>query len=88
MSTLHADYSMGYLQVSNNSFMLIFGAFQIFLSQIRNLNELWLVSVVAAAVSFIYSSIAFGLAVGKTSGVWPQSHKHRCGININSSSTC
>jgi len=68
------------LQVSNNPFMLIFGAFQIILSQIPNLDELWLVSIVAALVSFAYSSIGLGLAIGKTSGTaphqsWPLSHK-------------
>lgn len=57
------------LQVSNNPFLLIFGAFQIVLSQIPNLNELWLVSMVAAVMSFAYSFIGFGLAVGKTSGM-------------------
>ena len=79
---------MGYLQVSNNPFMLIFGAFQIILSQIRNLNELWLVSVVAAAVSFIYSSIAFGLAVGKTSGVWPKATSTDMASTFLHLSTC
>ncbi|DBB11858.1 TPA: hypothetical protein ACH3X3_006005 [Trebouxia sp. C0006] len=54
-------------QVSNNPFMLIFGAFQIILSQIPDLDELWLVSIVAALVSFAYSSIGLGLAIGKTS---------------------
>ncbi len=60
------------LQVSNNPFMLIFGAFQIILSQIPNLDELWLVSIVAALVSFAYSSIGLILAIGKTSGTAPQ----------------
>ncbi len=52
--------------------MLIFGAFQIILSQIPNLDELWLVSIVAALVSFAYSSIGLILAIGKTSGTAPQ----------------
>jgi len=51
--------------------MLIFGAFQIILSQIPNLDELWLVSIVAALMSFAYSSIGLGLAIGKTSGTAP-----------------
>ena len=57
------------VQVSNNPFMLIFGAFQIVLSQVPNLNELWLVSMVAAIMAFAYSLIGFGLAIGKTSGM-------------------
>ncbi len=48
--------------------MLIFGACQIILSQIRNLDELWFMSIIVALVSFGYSSIGLGLAVGKTSG--------------------
>jgi len=56
------------LQVSNNPFMLIFGAFQIILSQIPHLDDVWLMSVVVALVSFAYSSIGLGLAIGKTSG--------------------
>lgn len=53
-------------QVSNNPYMLIYGGFQIILSQIRNLDELWLVSTFVTLVSFAYSAIGFGLAVGKT----------------------
>ena len=56
------------LQVSNNPYMLIFGGFQVILSQIRNLDELWLVSTVVTLVSFAYSAIGLGLAVGKTTG--------------------
>ena len=48
--------------------MLIFGSFQIILSQIRNLDELWLVSTFVTLVSFAYSAIGLGLAVGKTTG--------------------
>ncbi|KAJ0236282.1 amino acid permease 7 [Hirschfeldia incana] len=46
----------------NNYFMLLFGVLQIFMSQIPNFhNMLWL-SVVAAIMSFAYSSIGLGLA--------------------------
>ncbi len=48
--------------------MLIFGAFQIILSQTPHLDDIWLMSVVVALVSFAYSSIGLGLAIGKTSG--------------------
>ncbi len=56
------------LQVSNNPFMLIFGAFQILLSQIPDFDRLWFLSIVAAVMSFSYSSIGLGLAIGKTTG--------------------
>ncbi|DBA70321.1 TPA: hypothetical protein ACH3X2_011743 [Trebouxia sp. C0005] len=52
--------------VSNNPFMLIFGAFQILLSQIPDFDRLWFLSIVAAVMSFSYSSIGLGLAIGKT----------------------
>ncbi|XP_023636948.1 probable amino acid permease 7 isoform X2 [Capsella rubella] len=49
----------------NNYFMLLFGLLQIFMSQIPNFhNMLWL-SLVAAIMSFAYSSIGLGLAFGK-----------------------
>ena len=55
--------------------MLIFGAFQIILSQIPNLDELWVLSILAAVVSFVYPGIAFGLAAAKTSGTAPHQVK-------------
>ena len=48
--------------------MLIFGACQIIVSQIPHLDDFWLMSVVVALVSFAYTSIGLGLAIGKTSG--------------------
>lgn len=53
-------------QVSNNPFMLIFGAFQILLSQIPDFDRLWFLSILAAVMSFGYSTIGLGLAIGKT----------------------
>lgn len=48
--------------------MLLFGLIQIFMSQIPNFhNMLWL-SLVAAIMSFAYSSIGIGLAVGQIIG--------------------
>ena len=57
------------VQVSNNPFMLIFGAFQLVLSQIPDFDRLWFLSIVAAGMSFSYASIGFGLAVGKATGI-------------------
>lgn len=56
------------LQVNNNPFMIIFGAFQLLLSQIPDFDRLWFLSIVAAVMSFSYASIGFGLAVGKATG--------------------
>ena len=48
--------------------MIIFGAFQLLLSQIPDFDRLWFLSIVAAVMSFGYASIGWGLAVGKATG--------------------
>ena len=57
-----------FLQVSNTPFIAIFGAFQLLLSQIPDFDRLWFLSIVAAVMSFSYSSIGLGLAIGKATG--------------------
>lgn len=59
-------------QVNNNPFMLIFGAFQLLLSQIPDFDRLWFLSILAAIMSFGYASIGFGLSVGKVTGTVTQ----------------
>ena len=56
------------VQVSNTPFIAIFGAFQLLLSQIPDFDRLWFLSVLAAVMSFSYSSIGLGLAIGKATG--------------------
>lgn len=51
--------------VSNNSFMIIFASFQVLLSQIPNFHKLWWLSIVAAVMSFAYSSIGLGLSIAR-----------------------
>ncbi|WRX15174.1 Amino acid transporter [Theobroma cacao] len=51
--------------VKNNVFMIIFGFIEIILSQIPNLHELSGLSVVAAIMSFAYSTIGLGLSIAK-----------------------
>ncbi|CAH8363425.1 unnamed protein product [Eruca vesicaria subsp. sativa] len=58
----NATCSYGY---KNNYFMLLFGVLQIFMSQIPNFHDMLWLSVVAAIMSFAYSSIGLGLAVGR-----------------------
>ncbi|KAK3002103.1 hypothetical protein RJ639_022558 [Escallonia herrerae] len=53
---------------SNNPFMIIFGIIQIVLSQIPNFRELSVLSIIAAVMSFAYSSIGIGLSVAKVAG--------------------
>ncbi|KAH6835797.1 amino acid permease 8 [Perilla frutescens var. hirtella] len=51
--------------VSHNQYMIGMGILELFLSQIPNFHKLSFLSVVAAAMSFAYSSIGAGLAFAK-----------------------
>ncbi|RYR54959.1 hypothetical protein Ahy_A06g030212 [Arachis hypogaea] len=51
--------------ISNNPFMIIFACIQIVLSQIPNFHKLSWLSIVAAVMSFAYSSIGLGLSIAK-----------------------
>ncbi|XP_027364755.1 amino acid permease 6-like [Abrus precatorius] len=53
---------------SNYPFMIIFAVVQILLSQIPDFHELSGLSVVAAVMSFGYSSIGIGLSIAKIAG--------------------
>ncbi|XP_059633315.1 amino acid permease 6-like [Cornus florida] len=54
--------------ISNYPFMIIFAAIQIVLSQIPNFHKLSWLSIVAAVMSFAYSSIGIGLSIAKVAG--------------------
>ncbi|KAJ0964771.1 hypothetical protein J5N97_025909 [Dioscorea zingiberensis] len=53
-------------RVSDSIYMIGFGIIQLFLSQLPNFHKLWWLSIVAAVMSFGYSSIAVGLSFAKT----------------------
>ncbi|XP_044476174.1 amino acid permease 6-like [Mangifera indica] len=53
---------------SNNPFMIIFACIQIVLSQIPNFHKLSWLSIIAAVMSFAYSSIGLGLSIAKAAG--------------------
>ncbi|OMO50882.1 Amino acid transporter, transmembrane [Corchorus capsularis] len=55
-------------ETSNYPFMIIFAAIQLVLSQIPNFHELSWLSIVAAVMSFAYSSIGLGLSIAKVAG--------------------
>ncbi|KAG2401375.1 hypothetical protein LR48_Vigan02g234300 [Vigna angularis] len=54
--------------ISNYSYMCIFGAAEIFLSQIPDFHNLSGLSFIAAVMSFGYSSIGIGLSIAKIAG--------------------
>ncbi|XP_058097448.1 amino acid permease 3-like [Magnolia sinica] len=51
--------------MSSNPYMIIFGISEILLSQIPDFDQLWWLSIVAAIMSFTYSSIGLGLGIAK-----------------------
>ncbi|KAK9824631.1 hypothetical protein WJX72_011857 [[Myrmecia] bisecta] len=62
----HADTTgTAVCAISNNPWMLAYGGMQILLSQVPDFDRLWWLSIIAAAMSFGYSSIGVGLAIGK-----------------------
>ncbi|CAL9119094.1 unnamed protein product, partial [Musa textilis] len=58
---------------SNNPYMIMFGVAEILLSQIPDFDQIWWLSIVAAVMSFTYSSI--GLALGIVQVVGNKSFK-------------
>ncbi|RHN82163.1 putative amino acid transporter, transmembrane domain-containing protein [Medicago truncatula] len=55
-------------KISNYQFMAIFGVTEILLSQIPDFHELSWLSILAAVMSFGYSSIGVGLSIAKIAG--------------------
>jgi hypothetical protein len=55
-------------KTSNYLFMVIFGIFEILLSQIPDFHELSWLSILAAVMSFGYASIGIGLSIAKIAG--------------------
>ncbi|CAI8598324.1 unnamed protein product [Vicia faba] len=51
--------------MNSNIYMIAFGAVQIIFSQIPDFDQLWWLSIVAAVMSFTYSTIGLGLGIGK-----------------------
>jgi hypothetical protein len=49
--------------------MVFFGIVQVILSQIPDFDRIWWLSIVAAIMSFSYSTIGLGLGLGKASGM-------------------
>ncbi|CAK8567964.1 unnamed protein product [Lathyrus sativus] len=60
---LHKSGGKDPCKISSNPYMIGFGVIQIFTSQIPEFHETWLLSVVAAIMSFVYSIIGCFLAI-------------------------
>ena len=48
--------------------MISFGIVEILLSQIPDFDQIWWLSILAAVMSFTYSTIGLGLGLGKVIG--------------------
>lgn len=54
--------------MSSNGYMITFGVAEVILSQIPDFDQVWWLSIVAAIMSFTYSSVGLGLGIGKVAG--------------------
>ncbi|XP_039031924.1 amino acid permease 4-like isoform X1 [Hibiscus syriacus] len=55
--------------MSNNPHMMVFGVAQILLSQIPDFDQIWWLSILAALMSFTYSTIGLALGIAKVAGM-------------------
>ncbi|XP_059630684.1 amino acid permease 3-like [Cornus florida] len=51
--------------ISSNPYMIMFGVAEIIFSQIPDFDQIWWLSIVAAGMSFTYSTIGLALGIGK-----------------------
>ncbi|PWZ40063.1 Amino acid permease 2 [Zea mays] len=51
---------------SSNPYMILFGAVEIVFSQIPDFDQIWWLSIVAAAMSFTYATIGLALGIAQT----------------------
>uniref|UniRef100_A0A2N9JB96 Amino acid transporter transmembrane domain-containing protein n=1 Tax=Fagus sylvatica TaxID=28930 RepID=A0A2N9JB96_FAGSY len=61
----HSSHGKDPCYVNSNPYMIAFGMVQIFFSQIPDFDQLWWLSLVAAVMSFTYSTIGLALGVAK-----------------------
>lgn len=54
--------------MSSNGYMITFGIAEVIFSQIPDFDRIWWLSIVAAVMSFTYSSVGLVLGIGKVVG--------------------
>ncbi|KAK1299831.1 Amino acid permease 3 [Acorus calamus] len=62
----HASNKKDPCRVSSNPYMIIFGVSEIIFSQIPDFDQIWWLSILAAVMSFTYSSIGLALGITQT----------------------
>lgn len=70
---VHTSDGKDACHISGNPYMIAFGVAQLFLSQIPDFHNMWWLSIVAAVMSFFYSTIALALGISKVAGYIPTS---------------
>lgn len=63
-----ASNDEGPCPVSGNIYMIMFGVAEILFSQIPDFSQVSWLSILAAVMSFTYSTVGLGLGVAKTAG--------------------
>eukprot|EP00257_Ricinus_communis_P012263 XP_002534252.2 amino acid permease 4 [Ricinus communis] len=64
----HASGGKDPCHMSSNGYMITFGIAEVIFSQIPDFDQIWWLSIVAAIMSFTYSTVGLGLGVGKVAG--------------------
>ncbi|XP_052203256.1 amino acid permease 3-like isoform X2 [Diospyros lotus] len=64
-SCFHASGGKNPCRISSNPYMIAFGVAQIIFSQIPDFDQIWWFSIVAAVMTFTYSTIGLGLGIAK-----------------------
>ncbi|KAI5404934.1 amino acid permease 3 [Lathyrus oleraceus] len=62
---IHSSHGEDSCHISGNPYMIAFGVAQLFFSQIPDFHNTWWLSIVAAAMSFFYSTICLALGISK-----------------------
>ncbi|KAK6939910.1 Amino acid transporter, transmembrane domain [Dillenia turbinata] len=61
----HSNGGKNPCHINSNPYMIMFGVAEIIFSQIPDFDQIWWLSIVAAVMSFTYSSIGLGLGIAK-----------------------
>lgn len=60
--------------MSSNMYMIMFGIIEIIFSQIPDFDQVWWLSIVAAVMSFTYSTVGLSLGISMVAGIYLTNH--------------
>lgn len=67
--------------MSSNMYMIMFGIIEIIFSQIPDFDQVWWLSIVAAVMSFTYSTVGLSLGISMVAGIYLTNHWYDKGDN-------